>query len=133
MRIICDTNALIYWADRPERLSPRAREALQRGAKERSLACSDISLWEIAMLFAKGRLKQTAPVSPAEYMREIIDGLRLALLPIAPEIAELSQADIFSHGDPADRLIAATALHYRAPLITSDRTLRSRNELETIW
>ena len=36
-------------------------------------------------------------------------------------------------GDPADRLIGATALHHHAPLITSDAKLRAILELETIW
>ncbi|MEB3360555.1 MAG: PIN domain-containing protein [Synechococcaceae cyanobacterium] len=46
-------------------------------------------------------------------------------MPITAEIAVLSRSCIFQHGDPADRLIAATALHGRWPLITADEKLRA--------
>lgn len=133
MKIICDTNALLFWADRPHKLTPLARNALESGATNGNLACADISLWEIAMLFAKGRINPAAPVSPAVYMQHIIEAMRLAVLTITPSIAEIAQSGIFSHGDPADRLIAATAIHHGAPLITSDRELRALDTLETIW
>mgnify|MGYP001201154600 CR=1 FL=1 len=54
------------------------------------------------------------------------------VLPIAAETAFLSQSDVLSHGDPADRLIAATARLHRAPLITSDAKLRKLKEVTTI-
>ena len=40
---------------------------------------------------------------------------------------------MFAHGDPADRLIAATARLHRAPLMTSDVKLRKLKEVATIW
>ncbi|HEX5314993.1 MAG TPA: type II toxin-antitoxin system VapC family toxin [Gammaproteobacteria bacterium] len=133
MRIICDTNVLIFWADRPGRLTPRVRRILDTKDANRRLAIADITLWEIAMLFGKGRLNRSAGVTGSEYMGQIIDALRLELLPITPEIAELSQSTIFRHNDPEDRLIAATAIHHNAPLVTSDKRLRALKGLETIW
>lgn len=133
MRIICDTNVLIFWADRPDRLTAKAGDVLDADETNRCLAIADITLWKIAMLFAKGRLNCSAGVTASEYMRRIMDALRLEALPVTPAIAELSQSNIFSHHDPADRLIAATAIHHHAPLVTSDRRLRELKELETIW
>jgi PIN domain nuclease of toxin-antitoxin system len=40
---------------------------------------------------------------------------------------------IFSHSDPADQIIAATAIHYYANLITSDKKLRDITQLKIIW
>ncbi|EKD42403.1 MAG: PilT protein [uncultured bacterium] len=37
------------------------------------------------------------------------------------------------NADPVDRIIAATALYYRVPLVTSDVNLRSSKQLTTIW
>lgn len=54
-------------------------------------------------------------------------------LPITPEIALLSRSDLFQHGDPADRLIGATALQLGSRLVTADAKLRGLPELETIW
>ncbi|MEN8130091.1 MAG: PIN domain-containing protein [Pseudomonadota bacterium] len=59
--------------------------------------------------------------------------MRLEVLPITPEIAVISQSDIFPHKDPADRLIVATAIHHKAPLITADQHLRQVKGLKTLW
>jgi len=54
--ILLDTCALVFDALAPERLSAEALRAIEEGEENGSLACCDISLWEIAMLVAKGRL-----------------------------------------------------------------------------
>jgi len=129
--IVLDTHALIYDALTPARLSARARKAIALAFTDRELACSDISLWEIAMLIARKRLN---PVMDArQFLNDMIAARHVRVLPITAEIAVLSQSDIFSHGDPADRLIAATARLHRAPLITSDAKLRKLKEVTTIW
>jgi PIN domain nuclease of toxin-antitoxin system len=54
--------------------------------------------------------------------------------PVSAEIAQMAGA--FGeelHGDPTDRLIAATALCLAVPLITADTKLRSAPGLKTIW
>ena len=129
--IVLDTHALIYDALTPARLSARARKAIALAFTDRELACSDISLWEIAMLIAHKRLN---PVMDArQFLDDMIAARHVRVLPITAEIAVLSQFDIFSHGDPADRLIAATARLHRAALITSDAKLRKLKEITTIW
>jgi PIN domain nuclease of toxin-antitoxin system len=54
--VLLDTCALIYDALTPERLGRKALKAIEKGEETGSLACSDIALWEIAMLVGKGRL-----------------------------------------------------------------------------
>jgi PIN domain nuclease of toxin-antitoxin system len=129
--IVLDTHALIYDALTPARLSARARKAVELAFTKRELACSDISLWEIAMLIARKRL---IPVIDArQLLDDIIAARHVRVLPITSEIAVLSRSDMSSHGDQADRLIAATALLHRAPLIASDARLRKLKEGATIW
>jgi PIN domain nuclease of toxin-antitoxin system len=72
-------------------------------------------------------------VTAASYIHDILLGLDVTVLPITPEIAELAQSELFIHGDPADRLIAATSLAYRASLITADEKLRAIPQLRCIW
>lgn len=129
--VVCDTHALLFWAAQPERLSQAAASILEAERESGNLACPDIVLWEIAMLATKRRI--VIPVSPADYIRDIVLALRLQVLPITPEIAELSQSGLFQHGDPADRLIAATAMHHRAPLVSGDEKLAAIPGLRVIW
>jgi len=129
--IICDTHILIFWQDAPERLSDAAQLAIENGLQHKALACCDISFWEIAMLINAGRLRKD--ISPGQYMADLSLALSLTVLPITPEIAALSQEDFFLHKDPADRIIAATAIHLNAPLITADKKLRALQSLNVIW
>lgn len=131
MPIICDTHILVFWQDAPERLSPRAAQALASGLENGTLACADISFWEIAMLMQCGRLRND--ISATRYMNDLRLAMSLTVLPISPEIAFISQSDFFVHKDPADRLIGATALYHQAPLISADRKLQALAELEVIW
>jgi PIN domain nuclease of toxin-antitoxin system len=133
MKIICDTHIPIFYQDQPERLSALARKTFEQGLVENRLAVADISLWEIAMLFARGRLNSSASTTPTAYIRDLINGYVLEVLPISAEIAVASQSRQFGHGDPADRLIAATAMLAKAPLITADEKLRGVRGLKTIW
>ena len=73
------------------------------------------------------------PCKAIFYVRQLLAALRLQVLLITPEIALLSRSDLFEHGDPADRLIGATALQLGARLITADARLRGLPELETLW
>jgi PIN domain nuclease of toxin-antitoxin system len=129
--IVLDTHALIRDALTPARLSARARKAIALAFTQRGLACSDISLWEIAMLIARKRLDPA--MDARQFLGDMIAARDIQVLPITPEIAVLSQSDMFSHGDPVDRLLAATARFYRASLITSDAKLRKLRDITTIW
>jgi len=129
--VVLDTNALVFDALDPKRLTRRAAKAIESGAAAGRLACCDISLWEIAMLIAKGRLEPGT--STDEFLHAVISARRLDVLPITPEIAVLAQQIELTHGDPADRLIAATAIHHRARLVTADHTLRELSSVDAVW
>ena len=133
MQIICDTHIPLFWANAPSRLSRNAAAALEKGRQDGQLAIADISLWEIALLQERGRLRLPDDVAAVEYLSRLLQALSLNVLPITAEIAVLSRSPLFQHGDPADRLIAATALHGRWPLITADEKLRALPALQCIW
>ena len=133
MLTICDTHILLFWADAPKRLSVKADDAVNSGSQSGTLACADISLWEIAMLYERGRINNHAGVSSGAYIQDILLALNVTVLPITAEIAELSQSNVFSHGDPADRIIAATSIVHHAALITADAKLLAVPTLRCIW
>jgi len=127
--VVIDTHALIQDALEPRRLSARARRAME-GA-DGPLAASDISLWEIAMLIAKARLRPGADA--ATFIEQVLEARAIRVLPITPKIAVLAQADNFAHGDPADRIIAATAIVHGAQLVSADAQLRRVPGLRVLW
>ena len=129
--ILLDTCVLVFDALTPERLSGTARAALDRGEADGMLACADISLWEMAMLLGKGRLD---PGTEAEtFCRLAVAARGVEVLPITPAIAADSVALKLPHGDPADRLIAATARDRDAMLVTCDERLLASPEVATLW
>ena len=120
--VVLDTNALIFDALNPSRLSRKARGLIERAYTRNDLCVSDISLWEIAMLVSKGRLDPGT--GALEFMNLALTARAIAVLPITAEIAELStKLPERVSPDPADRLIAATAIHHRATLISTDTNL----------
>ena len=130
--ILLDTCALVFDALAPERLSAEALRAIEEGENNASLACCDISLWEIAMLVAKGRLD---PGTDAlSFLKLVLAARVIRPLPITPEIAGISANDaLFAHHDPADRIIAATALYHGGSLVTCDQALRAVEGLNITW
>jgi PIN domain nuclease of toxin-antitoxin system len=125
--VVLDTHVLIHDALVPARVSRRARRVLDT----QPLACSDISLWEIGMLVAKGRLAVETGIDA--FLEDVLRARTIRVLPITPRIAALAQASEFRHADPADRIIAATAIAHRARLMTADDKLQQLVSVEVIW
>lgn len=125
--VVLDTHVLIHDALAPARLSRRAKRLLDT----EPLACSDVSLWEVGMLVAKGRVAVEADTEL--FLEDIIRARNLRVLAITPRIAALAQSPEFSHVDPADRIIAATAIAHRARLLSADARLRRLSSVEVVW
>lgn len=125
--LVLDTHVAVWWAGEPRRLG---RVARARIAAADQLGIPAIAFWEVALLVRKRRLDLGMPVG--EWARAIQTVPRVAVLPLTAEIAV--QADeLQMHADPADRFIVATALRYRAPMISKDRLMRNLPFVETIW
>lgn len=130
--IILDTCTIIFDALSPEKLSLQAKKSLIQAEKNNQLFCCDISLWEIAMMIKKKRIDPGTDT--ITFLDLIMQARKIQIIPINLEIAALSvdYAD-FNHYDPADRLIAATAIHYKAGLITCDNKLNEIKDINIIW
>ncbi len=130
--IILDTCTLIFDSLSPDQLSPEAQATLNAEENRSNLYCSDISLWEIAMLINKGRLHPGTDC--LTYLQLVQDARQITVLPITPRIAFLSTSmPEIKHHDPADRIIAATTKEHRAALVTADRKLLNVKDITTIW
>lgn len=127
--IILDTHAWVWWVSRPSKLGPAARRSLQRATE---IGLSAISVWEVAMLVTRGRMRLDRAIG--EWVRDALVVDRLRLLPIDAGIA-LTAATIGSaiHYDPADRIVVATALELGAPLVTKDDAITEAGLVRCIW
>ena len=129
MKYLLDTCALIDMLFNPERLSTKARAALEGG---NSLAVSIASFWEIMIKQQIGKLgiKETS----AQDLKTACTALDIEVLQ-----TEIKHIDLIrslprykDHGDPFDRLIICQALSEKLPLITSDGKM-SRYGVQVIW
>ncbi|MEA3336604.1 MAG: type II toxin-antitoxin system VapC family toxin [Chloroflexota bacterium] len=130
--ILLDTHVIIWDALAPERLSKHAQQAILQANESGGILVCDISLWEIAMLIKKGRVQ--VDVDCQSFINLVIEANRIVVQQITPQIATLAVElpDVINQ-DPADRLIAATALAEDSPLLTADRNLLAAAQIPTIW
>jgi PIN domain nuclease of toxin-antitoxin system len=129
--ILLDTQVVLWLFLAPEKLSNNAREAILRArvAGER-IGCSPVSLYEIANAARRRRLH--LHTTTEEFTAAI--AARIELIPLTAGIAicagELPEP---FHGDPMDRLIAATAIVEKCTLITADSRIRAANACKALW
>lgn len=125
--LLLDTHVWIWFATGGEaRLRQDAVASIQAAGREGRLYLADISLWETAMLAAKGRIE--LGLDTASWLREAIRRTCMAIIPINAAIAADSCAVELRHHDPADRLIVATARSAGACLLTADTQIYAAAE-----
>jgi PIN domain nuclease of toxin-antitoxin system len=106
----------------PETVRGPAVDAIRQASADSTLAISAISVWEVAMLESKGRLQLN--MDCLEWVNHAVRRAGIRVIPLSPEIAVAStRLPGGLHGDPSDRIIAATARHENAVLVTGDQAL----------
>jgi PIN domain nuclease of toxin-antitoxin system len=118
VRLLLDTQILLWAACQPERLSAAARELLTDPRHE--LIFSAASLWEIAIKKTLGR--EDFRVEPRLLRRELLDNGYVEQ-PITGQHAVSIDSLPSLHKDPFDRLLLAQALCEGFTLVTSDAQL----------
>jgi PIN domain nuclease of toxin-antitoxin system len=118
--ILLDTHTLLWLDQKSDRLGTKARHLAESALKEGAVAVSAISFWEIAMLAQKGRISTALDLG--RWRRDLLDA---GLLELGVDGATGIQATQLEglHGDPADRMILATAVRNGAALLTADERL----------
>ncbi len=128
--IVLDTHIWIWWVSEPDKLSRKALSAINYA---QDIAVSPISCWEIATKEAKGRLALDRPIDV--WVRQALARPSIRLVALSAEIAiragQLGEQGF--HGDPADRIIVASAITHGAELVTKDRDIRAFSSVRTIW
>jgi PIN domain nuclease of toxin-antitoxin system len=116
--VVLDSHVVHWWSAEPDRISAAAGEAI--GVAD-ELAVADISWFELAWLARHERIVLTIPI--ASWLGQLASQVRT--IPVTPAIASTAVSLPSSFpGDPADRLIYATAIENGWPLVTKDQRLR---------
>jgi PIN domain nuclease of toxin-antitoxin system len=117
--VVLDTHVIHWWSAEPDRLSRTAAKALSEADE---LAVAAISWFELAWLASHERIVLTIPIR--SWLERLAAQVRT--VSITPAIAERAVALPSSFpGDPADRLIYATAIEHGWRLVTKDGRLRT--------
>ena len=118
MKLLLDTQVLLWAAGLPERLSKSARKLLEDPRSE--LFFSAASLWEIAIKHTLGR--EDFRVEPRLLRRGLLDNGYVELPVTSPHAVSIDALPPL-HKDPFDRLLLAQALCEGVTLVTSDSQL----------
>ena len=130
--IILDTHILVWLVTQPEKLSRPAASAIRRARVSDGLSIADVTVWELASLFARGTLQSLGTVENT--VQNLLDRSGVTIKPITSEIASLAtQFPPDYPRDPVDRLIGATARAEGLALVTRDENIRKSPLLKTIW
>ena len=122
-RLLLDTHVWVWAIEGDTRhLQPAVARAIEAGARAVRLYVSAVSAWELAMLIQKGRLRLARDVR--DWIAESRRPPGVLVAPLTAEIAvDAAVLPAFGDGDPADRMIVATARALGAELVTADRRL----------
>lgn len=116
----------------PRLSKPALRAIAAAEGGELTLILSPVSFWEFANKERRGDFAALRPVRewPAILMKA--DWLRI--LPTDPEIWLLAAELDWPLRDPADRIIAATALRHGVPVLTKDRVFHQKDcPVKAVW
>ena len=128
IKLLLDTHIWLWYTLGEDQLSENLRTLIASDTTE--LWLSPISIWEVLLLAEKGRISLQSDTST--WIDQSIKALAVREAPLNHHIAVLSRQIDLPHQDPADRFIAATAIHYQLQLATVDTHLTNAVWLPTI-
>ena len=127
--VLLDTHVIQWWSAEPDRLSQDATSALEEADE---LAVASISWFELAWLAQHDRIRVGIPIRT--WVSDLSERVRTGgtTTPIAATAVALPTS---FPGDPADRIIYATAVEHDWMLVTKDGRLRGHDHPRpiTIW
>lgn len=116
---IIDTHALVWMFEADPTLGNKARALIDAEAENGEAMFAPISVWEMAMMVNKNRLVIGKVLAP--WIDFVLSTPGYTLSPMTPAMAiDAGTLPGNIHGDPADRLIIATARALGCPIVTAD-------------
>lgn len=127
--IVLDTHAWLWWASQPDKLGRAGRREIGRATR---IGVPAICTLEIAFGAARGRIVLDRPT--LDWLQDALALPRVELLPLTPAVAvKAAELPAGFPGDPADRVIAATAILHSALLVTKDDRIKAFAGVRCAW
>jgi len=130
--MLIDTNALIWYALEPGRLSKRATQVIRRSGNFYSY----VTPWELAIKSSLGKLEllgaQGQRIGTKQFLLILIRQLSLTALTL--DFDDLTDVEMlpFHHKDPFDRLLVVQAQRTGMPIVSADRVF-DKYGIERVW
>lgn len=122
--LLLDTHIWIWLMEGLPLLGNKYKKLINTAAQNNEVYIAAISTWEVSMLAMKKRIVLEKPVLTWLNQALALPGIQLKELTpdIAAESCDLPENDKFQ-GDPADRLIVATARIHGLAILTHDKKM----------
>lgn len=132
MIYLMDTHVWVWWHTAPEKLSSTVRDTIINLDATDQLLMSVISVWEVAKLVEKNRLRLSIEID--QWVEQALNMSHFQLLPLSPEIAiESTRLPQPFHQDPSDQMIVASARLFDATVLTVDQQILSYPHVRALW
>jgi PIN domain nuclease of toxin-antitoxin system len=121
--VLLDTHIWLWYAEGDaERLPAASVKKLEQARRGGGLRVSSISVWEVGIQHAKGRVHLSVPLR--DWVHRALNPAGISLLPLdADTAAESTLLPGVPHGDPADRFLIAAARTRGLVLATRDAAI----------
>jgi PIN domain nuclease of toxin-antitoxin system len=120
VRLLLDTQAIVWWREGNRKLGVRARRAIE--AEATAVFVSAAAVWEIAIKSRVGKLKLRDPLD--RWMPDALEGHGFAMLSVTVPHAVAVAALPVHHADPFDRLLIVQAQLEHLTIVTSDTAFK---------
>jgi len=133
MAMVIDSHTLLWWLDGDPRLSAKAGQLLENeSAEPGSMIVSAVTFWELRLKEVRGSLTPRKPVNTWPELIRRLPHMRIEEVRVGHwlQVAEMD----WENRDPADRIIAVTALHLGVPVVTADGKFhREGSPVAAVW
>lgn len=127
--IVLDTHAWVWWLTAARKVGKKAARALGKATR---IGLPAICVWEVAMKARAGKLRFDRHYE-VWIDQALTEDARVEVLPLLPRVSLEAVALSWSHADPADRIIVATARVQQAPLVTADERILESGLVRCVW
>jgi len=121
-KLLLDTHVWIWLMLGDERLNLSFRHVIEQCREKELILVSAISVWELGMLVERKRIQ--LEIDCLDWVEQAFENSNINLIPLTPRVAiQSTRLPETPHGDPADRILIATAHEYNAVLVTHDQKI----------